>query len=51
VQEGFDRYVHHDFIHHNQYFPGDRQSLLDAMLTAHHDQPNKTFEIKYILED
>ncbi len=51
VQEGFDRYVHKDFIHHNQYFSGDRQSLLDAMSTAHHEHPNKTFVIKQILEE
>src|SRR3712207_2296644 len=27
VQEAYDRYVASSFIHHNQYFKGDRQSL------------------------
>ena len=28
VQEAYDRYVSPAFIHHNQHFKGDRQSLL-----------------------
>jgi predicted SnoaL-like aldol condensation-catalyzing enzyme len=51
VQEGFDRFVHQDFIHHNQYFAGDRQSLLDAMTKAHAEDPNKTFVIKQLIEE
>ena len=50
VQEWFDRYVHDDFIHHNQYFPGDRQSLLDAMRDAHRDHPNKSYVISQCIE-
>jgi hypothetical protein len=34
VQEAYDRYVAPSFIHHNQYFKGDRQSLLTAMQEA-----------------
>lgn len=51
VQEGFDSYVHTKFIHHNQYFPGDRQSLLDAMRTAHHEHPNRSFTIMQTIEE
>ena len=34
VQGAYDRYVAASFIHHNQYFKGDRQSLLAAMQEA-----------------
>lgn len=46
VQAAYDKYVAANFIHHNQYFKGDRQSLLQAMLDAHKNFPNKSFEIK-----
>ena len=51
VQEGYDRYVAPSFIHHNQYFKGDRQSLLTAMQEASTTTPNKSIEIKHIYED
>lgn len=40
VQEAYDRYVAPSFIHHNQYFKGDRQSLLTAMQEASKTSPN-----------
>ena len=51
VQEWFDLYIDKDFIHHNQYFPGDRQSLLDAMQQAHEEHPNRAFTIKKMLAE
>jgi hypothetical protein len=33
------------FIHHNQFFKGDRQSLLTAMQDASKTSPNKSVEI------
>jgi len=51
VQGGYDKFVAPEFIHHNQYFKGDRQSLLDAMAEAHKAQPNKAIEVKSIYED
>ena len=51
VKEAYDRFIHADFIHHNQYFRGDRQSLLTAMEEAHKSQPNKSVDIKYTYED
>ena len=47
VEEGFEKYVSKDFIHHNQYFKGDRESLKAAMQEAHQNSPNKLIEIKH----
>ena len=51
VQEAYDQYVAPSFIHHNQYFKGDRQSLLQAMQEASKSTPNKSIEIKHVYED
>ena len=51
VQEAYDQYVAPTFIHHNQFFKGDRQSLLTAMQEASKSQPNKSVEINHIYED
>jgi predicted SnoaL-like aldol condensation-catalyzing enzyme len=51
VQNAYDRFVAPNFIHHNQYFKGDRQTLVDAMKEASQKSPNKSFEIKHVYED
>jgi predicted SnoaL-like aldol condensation-catalyzing enzyme len=51
VREAYDRFIAADFIHHNQYFKGDRQSLLSAMEEASQASPNKSIEVKRALED
>ena len=51
VRPAFEKFVAPDFIHHNQYFKGDRQSLIDAMESAHQSCPNKSVEVKHIYED
>ena len=51
VQEAYDQYVASAFSHHNQYFKGDRQSLLKAMQEASKTAPNKSIEIKHVYED
>ena len=51
VQEAYDRYVAPSFIHHNQYFKGDRQSLLTAMEEASRTRPNKSIDVKHVYED
>lgn len=50
-ENAFAQYVSSDFIHHNQYFPGDRVSLLNAMKESGKTQPNKSFTIKQIFEN
>lgn len=51
VQAAYDKFVSAEFKHHNQYFKGDRQSLLEAMQASHKQSPNKNFTIKYTYED
>ena len=51
VQAAYDQFVAPSFIHHNQYFEGDRQSLLDAMAEAAKASPNRSIDIRYIYED
>lgn len=51
VQAAYDSYVSHQFKHHNQYFKGDRNSLLEAMQASHKQSPNKSFTIKHTYED
>ena len=51
IDEAYDRYVHKDFIHHNPWFPGDRESLKNAMKESHNQMPNKMFKPIRVLED
>lgn len=50
VRAGYADYVSSNFTHHNQYFKGDRESLLLAMEEAHQSEPNKNIEIKQVFE-
>lgn len=51
VKNAYQKYISPNFIHHNQYFKGDRQSLLQGMEEAHKASPNKSIEIKNAYED
>lgn len=51
VKEAFDRFVTDDFIHHNQYFKGDRDALMKAMEADHNSNPNRSIEIKFCYVD
>jgi len=51
VDEAFARYVHLQFIHHNPYFPGDRQSFLQAMKENAMQFPHKTYETLRTIEE
>src|SRR5438132_610227 len=51
IREAFEKYVHTDLRHHNQYFKGDRESLMKAMEESQEKNLSKVFEIKIILED
>lgn len=50
-REAFELYVATNFIHHNAYFKGDRNTLMLAMEENAIQNPNKIFEIQRILED
>jgi predicted SnoaL-like aldol condensation-catalyzing enzyme len=49
--KAFELYIADNFIHHNAYFKGDRQTLMLAMEEAHNQNPNKVFEMQRALED
>ena len=51
VQEAYDKYIAPSFLHHNQHFKGDRQSLLTAMQEASRTTPNKSIDVKHVYED
>ena len=51
VRAAYARYVADDFIHHNAWFAGDRESLLLAMEQSAAAEPNKSFKVKQTLAD
>jgi predicted SnoaL-like aldol condensation-catalyzing enzyme len=50
VRDAYECYVSPDFIHHNAWFPGDRESLLHAMEQSAASEPNKSFEVKQVID-
>lgn len=51
VRAAYEKFIDKSFIHHNQYFKGDRESLLVAMEEAHKTDPNKSIETIKTYED
>jgi len=51
VRAAFEKFAAPNLIHHNQYFKGDRASLISAMEGAAKSCPNKSVQIKHIYED
>ncbi len=51
IREAYEKYVSPDFIHHNPYFPGDRESLLVGMEENQKEFPDKIFETQRLVED
>ncbi|WP_413289202.1 nuclear transport factor 2 family protein [Bdellovibrio sp. HCB337] len=51
VKAAYDKFIASNFIHHNQYFKGDRTSLMVAMEEASKTHPNKSIEVKHVYED
>ncbi|PIT89235.1 MAG: polyketide cyclase [Candidatus Levybacteria bacterium CG10_big_fil_rev_8_21_14_0_10_36_7] len=51
VREAYEKYVHADFIHHNTYYKGDRETLLKGMEENTQQFPNKKYETLRMLED
>ena len=51
VTAAYEKFIASDFIHHNQYFKGDRESLMKAMEEAHKKSPNKSIEVKHVYQD
>jgi len=51
AREAFDKYSGNNFKHHNIYFKGDSESLIKAMEDNAIKNPDKTLDIKRILQD
>jgi len=51
VRDAYNKHVGQHLVHHNPYFKGDRESLLDAMEKDAIENPNKDLEIKLTLVD
>jgi predicted SnoaL-like aldol condensation-catalyzing enzyme len=51
IDESYEKYTSKNFYHHNQYFPGDRDSLMKAMKDNHRQFPNKILDVKLVLQD
>lgn len=51
VDEAYERFVAHDFIHHNQYFKGDRESLRVAMRESAATMPDKKLTVHSIVQE
>jgi predicted SnoaL-like aldol condensation-catalyzing enzyme len=51
VREAYQEYIGPDFCHHNAYFRGDADSLMLAMEESAKMSPDKTFDIKHVIEE
>lgn len=51
ISEAFENHIATDFRHHNPYFRGDADSLMQAMEENAVQSPNKTLEVKHAMED
>jgi predicted SnoaL-like aldol condensation-catalyzing enzyme len=51
VREAYINHVGPDFCHHNAYFRGDAESLMIAMEENAVMNPNKTLEVKRVIEE
>ena len=51
TEEAYAKLIAPEFVHHNQYFRGDRESLRSAMAEAHEKSPNKLIDVKRVFED
>jgi predicted SnoaL-like aldol condensation-catalyzing enzyme len=50
-REWFAKHTGQDLIHHNQYFKGDRETLILAIEEDARNNPDKQLEIKLTLAD
>ena len=51
VREWYDKHTNQDFIHHNQYFRGDRETIILAIEEDARANPEKQVDVKMTLED
>jgi hypothetical protein len=51
IHKAFEKFTASGLIHHNQFFKGDRTSLIKAMEEDHESNPNISIEVKYAYQD
>ena len=51
IDEAYEKYTSPGLRHHNPYFPGDAESLKQAMKENDGTSPNKTLEVKQTIEE
>lgn len=51
VDEAYRKYVAPDFVHHNPWFKGDRESLREGMAGSARAEPNKSFKVQRVIGD
>ncbi|MCG7345970.1 nuclear transport factor 2 family protein [Sporosarcina sp. ACRSL] len=51
IDEAYEKYVSTDLRHHNPYFPGDAESLKQAMKENDGRSPSKTLTVKLSIEE
>ncbi len=51
VREAFDMFVAPNFQHHNQYFKGDVESLIDGMEEGYANFSNKKIDFQRVIEE
>jgi len=51
IDEAYETYTSPELHHHNPYFPGDVESLKQAMKENDSRSPNKTLEVKQTIEE
>lgn len=51
AKEAFQKYASEDFIHHNPWFEGSAESLMNGMIENSKKMPTKIFEIKKAIQE
>jgi predicted SnoaL-like aldol condensation-catalyzing enzyme len=51
IDAAYEKYIAPDFIHHNPFFKGDRESLRIGMIDNAKQFAHKIYEIKQVFED
>lgn len=51
ANEAFKLYLEQGFKHHNAYFKGDANTLMNAMLESDKQIPNRSFDVKRVIHD
>jgi predicted SnoaL-like aldol condensation-catalyzing enzyme len=51
VKEAFDKYASKDFIHHNPWFEGSAESLMNGMIENAQKMPARVFEIQKAIHE